>query len=127
LAVSGPIGGLQIASQDVNGDSFLDLIVSTELANEPVAVLLNDGRGNFVLADVKTFAPKIWESRVEWSVRMARFEDVEGALASAGWGIIAASVYADTLPAVARVSITAERFYHVSSSRDLRGRAPPEA
>src|SRR5262249_42230684 len=52
IGVTAPIGGLQIASRDVNGDNRLDLVVSTAWRNEPVAVLLNDGNGNFSLHDV---------------------------------------------------------------------------
>ncbi len=47
LGVTAPTGGLQITSRDVNGDSFLDVVVTTAWTNRPVAVLLNDGQGNF--------------------------------------------------------------------------------
>jgi hypothetical protein len=40
-------GGLQVIPRDVNGDDFPDIIVTTQWTNRPVAVLLNDGRGNF--------------------------------------------------------------------------------
>lgn len=47
LGITAPNGGLRITSRDVNGDDFLDVIVTTAWTNRPVAVLLNDGRGNF--------------------------------------------------------------------------------
>ena len=49
LGVTAPTGGLQITSRDVNGDSFLDVVVTTAWTNRPVAVLLNDGQGNLGL------------------------------------------------------------------------------
>src|SRR5271155_1857118 len=89
--VSAPPGGLQIASRDVNGDSFLDLIISTRIANEPVAVLLNDGRGNFHLAKREAFAWTTWEARSEWRARTVCRNDNASAMASTGW---AARIYA---------------------------------
>ena len=47
LSITVPTGGLQITSRDVNGDYFLDVIVTAAWTNRPVAVLLNDGQGNF--------------------------------------------------------------------------------
>jgi hypothetical protein len=47
VTITAPAGGLQISSRDVNGDSFPDVIVTTAWTNTPVAVLLNDGVGNF--------------------------------------------------------------------------------
>jgi hypothetical protein len=50
IVVAAPVGGLQITSRDVNGDNTLDVIVTTEWSHKPVAVLLNDGHGNFTLS-----------------------------------------------------------------------------
>src|SRR6267142_2927339 len=47
----GPSGGLRIATRDVNGNDIPDLIVSSAWRGEPLAVLVNDGRGTFSLAD----------------------------------------------------------------------------
>jgi hypothetical protein len=60
IGVTAPVGGLQIASRDVNGDSSLDLVVSTAWLNQPVAVLLNDGRGNFAVQDANAFPTSTW-------------------------------------------------------------------
>jgi hypothetical protein len=51
VGVTAPAGGLQLRSADVNGDGFPDVVVSTFWANQPVTVLLNDGRGNFTQSD----------------------------------------------------------------------------
>jgi hypothetical protein len=48
-------GGLQLFSRDVNGDDHLDLVVRTTLDSNLVAVLINDGHGNFTLARPELF------------------------------------------------------------------------
>jgi hypothetical protein len=47
IGVNAPLGGLQVAARDVNGDDTLDLIVTSNLDSRFIEVLLNDGRGNF--------------------------------------------------------------------------------
>ncbi|MGA2811641.1 MAG: VCBS repeat-containing protein [Candidatus Acidiferrum sp.] len=129
FALSAPTGGLQIASRDVNGDSFLDLIVSTRISNQPVAVLLNDGRGRFRLADPAAFDASIWETRLRWGTETVRSSDRESALASAGWsgGICISGVHAELLPAIAKVFFSSEKPAYLVLSREFRGRAPPAA
>src|SRR5207302_3284923 len=51
----GPSGGLRIATCDVNGDDIPDLIVSVAWREEPLGVLVNDGRGAFSLAALSSF------------------------------------------------------------------------
>jgi hypothetical protein len=128
FAVSGPTGGLQIVSRDVNGDSFLDLIISTRLANEPVAVLLNDGAGNFRLADAQGFALAIWESRPEWVMGGAERAGGENAIASAGWaGKPFEGGYGGLLVATAVVARDSEDLRYFVLPHEIRGRAPPLA
>lgn len=55
IGVTAPAGGLQLTSRDVNGDDYPDVIVSTYWTNQPVAILLNDGRGNFTQSDPSPF------------------------------------------------------------------------
>lgn len=55
IGVTAPTGGLRLASRDVNGDDFLDVIVTTFWTNQPLAVLLNDGRGNFTQSEPSAF------------------------------------------------------------------------
>jgi len=47
VGITAPSGGLQISSRDVNGDSFPDVVITTAWTNTPIAILLNDGLGNF--------------------------------------------------------------------------------
>ena len=55
LGIVGPSGGLQITPQDVNGDRFADLVVTSLLDSHFVAIFLNDGKGNFVPAEPSDF------------------------------------------------------------------------
>ena len=56
IGVIGPVGGLEIASRDVNGDNIIDLVVSAAWLKSPVAVLVNDGHGNFTIRDPAAFS-----------------------------------------------------------------------
>jgi len=51
----GPSGGLQITPRDVNGDKFDDLVITSLLDSQFVAIFLNDGKGNFVAAEPSDF------------------------------------------------------------------------
>ena len=51
----GPSGGLLITPRDVNGDKFADLVVTSLLDSQFVAIFLNDGKGNFILAEPSDF------------------------------------------------------------------------
>jgi hypothetical protein len=55
ISVTGPAGGLALLARDVNGDRALDLVLVTAWRHELVAVLLNDGEGNFSAADPAQF------------------------------------------------------------------------
>jgi hypothetical protein len=55
IGIRGPAGGLQITPQDVNGDKFADLVVTSLLDAQFVAILLNDGKGNFTPANASDF------------------------------------------------------------------------
>src|SRR5258708_535847 len=55
VSVTAPTGGLRITARDVNGDSFLDVVITTVWTNKPVAILLNDGLGNFTATNPSEF------------------------------------------------------------------------
>lgn len=67
IYVAAPVGGLDISSRDVNGDDFIDVIVTTTGTNRPVAVLLNDGAGNFTASDPGAFPGAFRASSKFWS------------------------------------------------------------
>jgi hypothetical protein len=80
VGVTAPSGGLQLASRDVNGDSFLDVVVTTAWTNRPVAVLLNDGRGNFTRSDPSAFQGAFWTSDTSWTSTTDEMSDAAAAL-----------------------------------------------
>ncbi len=51
IGLIGPAGGLEVLPQDVNGDQFADLVITSVVDREFVAILLNDGKGNFSQVD----------------------------------------------------------------------------
>ena len=55
VRLAGPSGGLRVEARDVNGDNAVDLVFATAWLGEPVAVLLNDGHGNFSQAKPSSF------------------------------------------------------------------------
>jgi hypothetical protein len=75
IGVTGPAGGLVLLARDVNGDRALDLILVTAWRHEPVAVLLNDGRGNFAAADTAQFRFDTFSASRQFRVTPARIDD----------------------------------------------------
>ena len=67
IQVVASIGGLQIEARDVNGDHAVDLVLTTALARQPVAILLNDGHGNFTRAAPAAFPGTFTESETNWA------------------------------------------------------------
>jgi hypothetical protein len=68
ILVVAPSGGLQIDARDVNGDHALDLVVTTTWLRQPVAILLNDGRGNFSRVDPTAFPEIFSEPQAGWGL-----------------------------------------------------------
>ena len=67
IDLTAPVGGLDLSSRDVNGDDFLDVVVTTAGTNRPVAVLLNDGAGSFTATDPAAFPGAFRKSTKFWS------------------------------------------------------------
>jgi hypothetical protein len=82
IPLTAPIGGLSIAPRDVNGDNFLDLIIMTTWQHRPVAVLLNDGRGNFTLSDPGAFSSGLLDPRTFWTPALGAVSDGVAAMLS---------------------------------------------
>jgi len=62
IGIVGPSGGLQITPRDVNGDKFADLVVTSVLDSQFVAIFLNDGKGNFVPAEPSDYPGAVKET-----------------------------------------------------------------
>ncbi len=84
LGITAQSGGLQITSRDVNGDDFLDVIVTTAWLNQPVAVLLNDGQGNFRASDPSAFPGAFTTSEKSLASTIDEIKDATAVLPSRG-------------------------------------------
>jgi len=65
IAVNAPFGGLLVTPRDVDGDSDLDLIVTTSRLHLPVGIWINDGRGQFSAANPAAYPKSIWDPQPE--------------------------------------------------------------
>ena len=70
-----PLGGLEIIPRDVNGDQALDLVVSAQWLKGPVAVLLNDGHGNFTVTDPGNYPSAVLGQTLHWKVALEEVRD----------------------------------------------------
>lgn len=82
LGIAAPTGGLQVTSRDVNGDSFLDVVVTTAWTNRPVAVFLNDGQGNFRASSPSAFPGAFTTSEKSWACTHDEVKDAIDVLLS---------------------------------------------
>lgn len=67
IRLSAPRGGLLVEARDVNGDNAVDLILATAWLDQPIRILLNDGRGNFSQADPSSFPEALRKSSSGWN------------------------------------------------------------
>jgi|SRR4029077_8219904 hypothetical protein len=82
VGITAPTGGLQIATVDVNGDSFPDVVVTTAWTNQPVAILLNDGLGNFTPSSPSEFPNAFAASTTCWTAASDEVRDASALLIS---------------------------------------------
>jgi hypothetical protein len=82
IGVTAPSGGLALLPRDVNGDSALDLVVVTAWRHKLVAVLLNDGAGNFAAADSTKFSINVIPSSARLGTAPSRRMEDRAALAA---------------------------------------------
>jgi hypothetical protein len=75
VGITAPAGGLQIATLDVNGDSFPDVVVTTAWTNQPVTILLNDGWGNFTASNPSEFQGAFADHSACWTVTSNEIRD----------------------------------------------------
>jgi hypothetical protein len=127
LDITAPTGGLRITSRDVNGDDFLDVIVTASWTNRPVAVLLNDGRGNFTPSDPSVFPGAFETSENSWTLRTDQIADASAALSLRYFsGDYEVGGTAFSPPHETRLPVTStSQFAAPSSSIFFLGRAPP--
>lgn len=121
-----PAGGLRLESKDVNGDHFPDVVVTTSWTEEPVAVLLNDGRGNFKRLDASAF-PDAFDTS-DSSLNCPAKAEADGAAVcprtSPGESKEGQYVRAPR-DALGRVEGGSAQFPSISDRESFFGRAPP--
>jgi hypothetical protein len=68
IQIVAPSGGLLVAAQDVNnGNHFVDLVLTTAWSRQPVAILINDGRGRFSRVEPKAFPEVFANPTANWA------------------------------------------------------------
>jgi hypothetical protein len=122
----GPSGGLRIASRDMNGDHIPDLIVSSAWREETLAVLVNDGRGGFSLADPSSFPTSSGESGKSLNCKLPQQTDTVATAPRLPVGDFSGSKYL-LHPSLATGSLPRANFATHRSLLlgSLLGRAPP--
>jgi hypothetical protein len=122
----GPSGGLRIATRDVNGDDIPDLIVSSAWREETLAVLVNDGRGAFSLADPSSFPTSFGGSGKTLNCKLPPQTDTVATAPRLPVGDFSGSKYL-LHPSPATSSIPRANFATLRSLllESLLGRAPP--
>lgn len=84
IGISAHEGGLQLYWRDVNGDDTLDIVVRTSLDSRLVAVLLNDGHGNFTEAPTGKFPGLETGAELHFSAELHPCGGCESSLPSRG-------------------------------------------
>ena len=128
IGVNAPLGGLNITSRDVDGDQSLDLIVTTAWLNQPVAVLLNDGHGNFTLTDPSAFPAIVWSAEKMLRLAALNVQDAAVAALSSVSGDCAFNEHtseASAAPGLLLFEISPHHPFPLPIS--VLGRAPPAA
>jgi hypothetical protein len=124
----GAPGGLRLEARDVNKDRAVDLVLISARSREPVAILLNDGRGGFSRVEPTDFPEAFTNLATTWSSITDRAMDSFGvplqSRAGACWNPRFLPQFqrrADALPAA-----SAELFFGCLLNSHA-GRAPPSA
>jgi hypothetical protein len=126
LDIAAPEGGLQLTSRDVNGDDQLDVVVTTAWTQRPVAVLLNDGQGNFKQLSPEQFPGAFPDSNSSIVSTSSEIRDSLAALPSRYDAGVYKPIASLDSPYLARLQIPDSRSDSpVSRSSSFLGRAPP--
>jgi hypothetical protein len=123
-----PVGGLQIAARDVNGDQIPDLILTTSWLRQPVAIFINDGHGIFTRVEPAEFPEAFREPETNWDSSNDRTPDSVGVPPSSRAGFHpATSRLPNTKPQTSLVAPTSRGFLPSPFLISSPGRAPPSA
>ena len=125
INVFAPMGGLQIAARDVNGDHAIDLVLTTAWLGRPVAILLNDGHGSFTRVDVTAFPSAFRESDANWFSGSYRAAGAVGVPPQSRAGTYQQTQLPNPGPPARLSSRSSSAFLPNPFLRFHRGRAPP--
>lgn len=126
IRIVAPSGGLQILARDVNGDHAIDLVLATAALGEPVAVLLNDGRGGFKQVDRCAFPGAFGNSGAALTTDDDSFLGAADAPPSSRPGICVTSSSSPCPPTKARYAqLFSPPFLPDISLTSRHSRAPP--
>jgi hypothetical protein len=82
-----PAGGLWIEARDVNGDHAVDLVLATAWFNQPVAIFLNNGHGEFSRVEPAAFPGAFSESKTNCGSASNQAIDAVGVLLQSRAGL----------------------------------------
>jgi len=126
IGVIAPSGGLLITARDVNGDHAVDLLLTTAWFRQPVAILLNDGHGNFSRVEPIVFPGAFEESEINRASTAGQATDILGIPAqSPTAGCAKARVLPHIRSQADSVSPSSAGFLLSSFLVSHAGRAPP--
>jgi hypothetical protein len=126
IGVVAPSGGLLITALDVNGDHAVDLLLTTAWFRQPVAILLNDGHGNFSRVEPMVFPEAFKESVILWASTASQASDILGIPAQSPTGGCAeARALPHTRSQADAISSLSMLFFFGSFPVSHAGRAPP--
>ena len=127
LGITAPVGGLQILLRDINGDNALDLVVTTAWLGRPVAVLVNDGHGNFLVSDPANFLASLGTSEAVWKDLAVDCRDLAAMAATRNFSGHAGPNSRETSLRGTRCRLPRAPLAHATlfSAASVQGRAPP--
>ncbi|HTZ75564.1 MAG TPA: VCBS repeat-containing protein [Candidatus Aquilonibacter sp.] len=128
IQLSAPRGGLLVEALDVNGDHAVDLVFATAWLDRPVAILLNDGHGNFSRVDPSKFPRAFTKSATTWNHRVTSLGYGLGLPQESPVGDFCLACSTEALRAAAsRPRFAEAQFLPAAFLIRIAGRAPPAA
>jgi hypothetical protein len=118
-------GGLNVEARDVNGDHAVDLVLTTAWASRPVAILLNDGHGNFRRVEPASFPSAFRRSKANWAARATQVIESLGVVQESRTAACAQVSDAQRLTFAARTFPFPTLYAPISFLTSGAGRAPP--
>lgn len=125
IQVLAPSGGLFLEARDVNGDHAVDLVVTTALFRQPVAVLLNNGHGTFTAAKPAEFPDAFTRAQSNRFSAPQLPNRPVGVLTQSGLGVDTRTTESQSLPQASFRSLSSLVILPCLSHLTHRGRAPP--